>query len=294
MRLFLLELKKTVIKRGVLIVVALLAAANIYNIYDNYKTYESKNPTMKGYDKVYSRVRDIMTLEKIDFVVQEYLRLEEIVQSSQYSTEYNPKTYTEYTFGVRALFVNKQYVFISVANSNSVYKIDRKFRTVTEIINDLYSNLAFDGANIIYYLDRLYQIKKYDTLSSETTVYEGIKSEKFYYFDGYIYFDNLFDGRKLYRIPAAGGEKQKISDSWLFDYFCAGKDVYYINTAGKSLSKISLADLSRQKLTDTEASSLYGFEGYDKLILTKYDSIARTTREFYYDKTTGVLSEKQD
>ena len=110
MRLFLLELKKTVIKRGVLIVVALLAAANIYNIYDNYKTYESKNPTMKGYDKVYSRVRDIMTLEKIDFVVQEYLVWRK--SCSPASTAPSITENLRNTFGVRALFVNKQYVFI--------------------------------------------------------------------------------------------------------------------------------------------------------------------------------------
>jgi hypothetical protein len=99
-RLFLFELKKVVLKRGVLIIVVLLLAANIYNIYDSARgVYENSDKYKEGYNEVYSRVRGPLTLEGIDFVVREYRRLEEIVDSGQYSPEYDPETYTGYTYG---------------------------------------------------------------------------------------------------------------------------------------------------------------------------------------------------
>ena len=99
MRLFLFELKKVVLKRGVLIIVVLLLAANIYNIYDSARgVYENSDKYKEGYNEVYSRVRGPLTLEGIDFVVREYRRLEEIVDPGSTARSTTPDIYG-YTYG---------------------------------------------------------------------------------------------------------------------------------------------------------------------------------------------------
>ena len=191
------------------------------------------------------------------------------------------------TYG-RLLFVNEQSIFMWM--DGSIYKVDRVLRTTEIIITDVNDPIAYDGANI-YYKDSTHQIVKYNIETFEQSAYEGIKTYEFYYYDGFLYFGNLLDGGKLYRIATDGGEKQKVSDLKLDAYVCDGTDIYYLDRTKKSLNKISLADFSHEKLVDVEATALYNLEGYDRLYI-KYSGLGGT-KEYYFDKVERKLIEKE-
>ena len=121
MKLFFYELKKSVFKRSVFIIIIVFSIINIYKINElnNNRTFINQNGVhsiLKAYnDKIYPKIKGKMTQESIDFIKSETARLEGLVGQRSYNTdEEDPSTYTGHVCGDYNLFkytVSEQFVY---------------------------------------------------------------------------------------------------------------------------------------------------------------------------------------
>lgn len=105
------EIKKNFLKPSILIFLIIFSIINIYKINISYRDYTLEN--YKGYvgvltnlgnQKLYKeKLKGDINNEKIDFVMDYYKELLEIVSKIDYSTEYDENLYTGYSFAEKNL-----------------------------------------------------------------------------------------------------------------------------------------------------------------------------------------------
>lgn len=98
------ELKKIFSKRITIIAIVLFVLLDVFKIAMIYKEQIIEDPLYNARQTLINKIEGPMTNEKISFVINKKNELEKIVSSGDFSTEYNPETYSGYIFGDSMIF----------------------------------------------------------------------------------------------------------------------------------------------------------------------------------------------
>lgn len=111
MRLLYFEIRKNFLRKYFIIVLLCFIILNIVVIYKNYKVgdgsgfcdYVTPNTISKGqwdfYKALHKQLDGKMTSKNLDYIINEYTRLNNIIEKGNYNRDYDEETYTGYTFG---------------------------------------------------------------------------------------------------------------------------------------------------------------------------------------------------
>lgn len=110
MKLLYLEARKGILRRYVLIALALFLCLNTFKIIADYQAGEIRpvaantSGIQTAYNQIYDRARGPITSETVSFITSEYQRLNALTADGTYSREFQEGTYSGYIFGDYYLF----------------------------------------------------------------------------------------------------------------------------------------------------------------------------------------------
>ena len=114
MNILLFEIKKIFSSKIVVFSVILFILLDITKVFMLYQDDILTDPLVPGRNKVINEISGSITNEKFEFVLSNKKRLDELIESRSYSTQFKEDTYSGYEFGDCTVF-NEVYTSLSYA-----------------------------------------------------------------------------------------------------------------------------------------------------------------------------------
>ncbi len=165
------EVKKLVCKRIVYVIVVLSMLINgiyCFNSADkiNSKKYKNASECQKN---IYKKIEGKITQDKADFISTEYERLKKIIESGDYSKEYDETTYSGYIFLdyniFKEIYDEFKYNVEYKTEAENICKKANECEKIYEIKNNKYFVEYYKNYSVIFsnrYIDEFYDTRGWD------------------------------------------------------------------------------------------------------------------------------------